>query len=146
MHRECGFRANTMEELAASSRLQFSPEQLRLLKEAEEANKIAVGFVSIGVILVSIPTGIWSAFVALKLWRWFAEPLGAPHVGMISVLGLGLGLLIGLLRTSPLKSTSVEYEERVKKNPGKFFKGYCYAAVAYPAIALVIGYIYTLFQ
>jgi len=144
MFRECGCRANTIEALAASSRLQFSAEQLQALKEKEEADKIAVRLVTLGVMLVSIPTNIWGAFVALKLWRWFAEPLGAPHMGMISVLGLGL--LVGFMRTSHLKSTSLEYEERVRKGPAKFFKSYCYASVAYPAAALLIGYIYTLFQ
>lgn len=33
---------------------------------------------------------MWSAWVDVKLWSWFAVPLGAPMVGLGHMVGLGL--------------------------------------------------------
>lgn len=144
MHRECGCRANAQEELAASSRLRFTPEQQKALDEAKEAHALHVAFTSFKLILVSIPASIWAAFVTLKVWRWFAEPIGLPHMTMIPLMGLWL--LLNLFQFSPLKSMALDYDERIKKDPGKFFKSYCWSAFSYPTIALFIGWIYTLLK
>jgi len=144
MHRECGCRATAQEEMSASSRLKFTPEQEKKLAEAKAAHGIAVGFASLKIILASIPASIWASFVTLKVWRWFAEPIGLPHMTMIPIMGLCL--LIKLFQFSPLKSMALDYDERIKKDPGKFFKSYCWSAFLYPTIALLIGWICTLLR
>ena len=38
--------------------------------------------------LVALGCVFWFAFVALKLWAWFAVPLGAPMLGFAHMLGV----------------------------------------------------------
>jgi hypothetical protein len=80
--------------------------------------------------VASIPWHLWST---VKLWVWFAVPLGLPVIGMAHVLGLRT--LVGLFepKEMPLKDTGWTERER---DLGRLLIGW-----GLPAFALLIGWI-----
>lgn len=88
-------------------------------------------------ILLSIPSHFLKAFVLMKLWAWFAVPIfGIAPIGM--ALAFGLSVLVGLL-TYQFTGSPTENE----------YDHYMTGAIAYayvvPLVALLIGFITTLF-
>jgi hypothetical protein len=57
----------------------------------ENAYKPTGTEVLLAVALVPIQT-LWSGWVGMHLWGWFAVPLGAPVVTVMQAVGLGLVL------------------------------------------------------
>ncbi len=57
------------------------------------------------ILVFSLLSLIWDGFVTFKLWRWFAEPAGAPHLRIAHVMGLALLVLISVpVGTSTVKT------------------------------------------
>lgn len=43
---------------------------------------------SAAALILFLPALLWSAFVAAKLWAWFAVPAGLPAFGFAHIIGL----------------------------------------------------------
>lgn len=37
-----------------------------------------------------LPAIFWEGYVMTRLWSWFVEPLGAPHIGVAHAAGLAM--------------------------------------------------------
>lgn len=97
------------------------------------------GWSSFLVFALAIPAGIWSSFVALKLWAWFAVPLGAPMPSLVQMMGLGV--LVGMYRYYP----DVDPKLTEKMTGGEIFTKFLTKATLLPALALLFGWVYTKF-
>lgn len=42
----------------------------------------------VGILLLSVPFGLWSAFVLTKMWSWFVAPLDVQAIGLWHAAGL----------------------------------------------------------
>lgn len=86
----------------------------------------------IGAILI-IPTSFWNAFVFSKVWNWYAEPMGAMHMSMLSACGLSL--LVPLLRhfSNPIASKESLSKDRSGK---QILIEFAMSRVALPGIIL----------
>lgn len=61
-------------------------------------------------IAISFIVGLFNAFVIMKLWNWFAAPLGVPAIGWLHAYGLNLLINLIVMQPSPdmLKWTKAE--------------------------------------
>ena len=94
------------------------------------------GWASFLIIVFSIPAGIWSAFVALRLWAWFAVPMGAPRPSLVQVMGLAI--IVAMYRHYPDVA-------RAEREGGEMFLTFIGKAALVPAVALFFGWLYTNF-
>ena len=91
------------------------------------------------VFVLMIPSGIWSSFVALRLWTWFAVPVGAPALSLVRMMGLGI--IVGMYKYYP----DVDPKAAESKTGGEIFGTFLVKATLLPAIALFFGWLYTQF-
>ncbi len=96
------------------------------------------GWASFLVVVLAIPAGIWAAFVTLKLWSWFAVPIGAPSLSLVRVMGLAI--IVGMYRSYPTPDPKAK-----DKEGGEIFADFLIRATMLPAIALFFGWLYTNF-
>lgn len=90
-------------------------------------------------LVLLVPSAAWASYVITCLWAWFAEPIGAPHIGVVRTMGL-CGI-VGLLRYSgPSQSGKTE-----EKTGGELFFSFLGRAFLVPLVALGIGYLYSKF-
>jgi hypothetical protein len=38
--------------------------------------------------LTAITTSLWAGYVLSAMWTWYAESIGAPHVGAVRAMGI----------------------------------------------------------
>lgn len=91
----------------------------------------------LGAIFVLILVMLSSAFVSSTLWGWFLVPLGVPMIGIAHAYGLGVFTTF-LTGTAGLSLNM--------KDSGKEFGEKSIAALLLPWVALLFGYIATLFM
>lgn len=94
---------------------------------------------SVLVFLLLIPSAAWTAFVGSTLWKWFAEPLGAPHLTVARAMGLAA--LFALYRYSPSPSDSKAAGDA--KEGGDIFFEFVAVATLLPALILFLGWLYS---
>lgn len=88
------------------------------------------------VILMTVPVAIWKGFVLSKLWLWFIVPtFGLPALSV--PLAIGLCVLVGLF--------TANLARRQKDEETSFWTLYLVDGFVAPALALLFGYIVTLF-
>ena len=87
-------------------------------------------------LLLSIPTTAWAAFVLSILWAWFAEPIGAPHLSVARAAGF-----VTIVSTVRLVTKEPETHEDAgsELSSEKFILGNATMAVVAPAIGLGVG-------
>lgn len=62
-------------------------------------------------VMLLLPFGMaWSAFVFVKLWLWFALPLGLPVLGFTQMLGARFLWAIWSYRRDPITSDKDLYD------------------------------------
>lgn len=94
-------------------------------------NFISGTLLVIGVFVAMAALAVWEAFALTLLWGWFAVPLfGLPAMSLPFAVGV---LLIAHLMAHPLRTEKT-------KSPWIFVE-----AVCRPAIAILAGWITTLF-
>lgn len=93
------------------------------------------------VLVTLLPAAMWSAYVATRLWTWFAVPLGAPHLTVARAMGLSL--IVGMYRYSG--STSDAEKDVESKTGGQIIGGWLGKAALIPALVLLFGWIYQQF-
>lgn len=91
------------------------------------------------VFMCMVPAGMWSAFVASTIWRWFAVPIGAPSLSVVRTMGLAI--LIGMYRYAGERDSNVDPD----KTGGELFVAFLARATLIPAFALLMGRIYLAF-
>ena len=80
---------------------------------------------------LTVPFMLWSGFVLVRLWSWFAVPLGAPALTLAPAIGVNL-----------LASFLVARGPGSKDNDWQRIVSF---AIFYPAVALLFGYFVHLF-
>lgn len=93
------------------------------------------------VLVLVIPASMWTAFVTNRLWMWFAEPLGAPHLTLARTMGLAL--ILGLHRY--MGDTDEIAKKAQEKTGGDQLFTFILKASMLPAFALLFGWIYMQF-
>ncbi len=94
-------------------------------------------------LIISVPLWAWRAYVAAKLWAWFAEPLGAAHVSTARMMGLGV---VALLATRGFSQMEYTFAKKTSDEEDWewLFVSTVLGLVA-PALALGFGWFYSLF-
>jgi hypothetical protein len=71
----------------------------------QNGSEVAAGCVA-GIAL-SIPLGIYRAWVLMLLWGWYVVPLGAPDIGMAHAYGLSLIALLCTMTREPERNETI---------------------------------------
>ena len=93
------------------------------------------------IFFIAIPASAWFAYVALRLWAWFAEPLGAPHMTLVRAMGLGM---LVTMYTAHVDTDAAEKNSEGKTGGwmlGKFIA----SKILVPAVVLAFGWAYAQF-
>ena len=97
------------------------------------------GWASFWILVLIVPSSAWAAFVASRIWLWFAVPLGAPRIGVAHMMGLAL--IVSMYRyTGPENSGGKDTDDGADLF-GKFIA----RAFFVPLFGLGLAYLYTLF-
>ncbi len=91
---------------------------------------------------VSILTWAWRSYVAVTLWRWFAEPIGGAHVSVVRAMGIGL---VVRLATMHVSSADMEADARLKVKYGDTNYHFICMALGFlgPLFVLGFGWLYS---
>lgn len=89
------------------------------------------------ILLLLAPSALWTAYVGTRLWGWFVEPLGAPHLGVVRAVGIAV--LIALYRRRDLK------EEIEEEDGDELFAKFVAAGGFVPLVFLFVGWLCTQF-
>jgi len=93
------------------------------------------------IFFLAIPASAWFAYVAMRMWAWFAEPLGAPHLSVVRAMGLGM---LVTMYTAHIDTDAAEKASEGKTGwhmIGKFIA----SKVIVPAVVLAFGWAYAQF-
>lgn len=108
----------------------------KFIKKSEPISRKTAYF---WIILFSFPAHVWRAFVGTTMWKWFAEPLGAPHINLI--YGTGLNLMIMFYFFHHTKSLIFDQS----KNGSELLRHYIGLAIIYPTSFLFSAWLIMLF-
>ena len=73
---------------------------------------------------------MWKAFVLMKVWQWFAVPLGAPHIGLWHAFGLGT---VAIVATYQMRAPKID-------DDGDFGKVVYAAGHSFSFYAIALGF------
>ena len=94
-------------------------------------------FNCLSLVFVTALSSIWRGFVLTKLWVWFIVPVF--HVPLLTIaLAIGLSLVIGFLTHQYMRNT----DDRPMSD--QVIESFIHALM-YPTMALLIGWVVTLF-
>lgn len=97
---------------------------------------IIVLVLSLGIVLFGA-LAVWSGFVTTKLWNWIiSRSFSVSSINIFQAIGLNLVISYFTVNYNSFKNDDDGWEEIVKKIAMAF---------AYPAVALLFGYVYQLF-
>lgn len=88
-------------------------------------------------VVMIVPMALWRGYVLSILWGWFIVPtFGAPALSLVAAIGLSL--VVGMF-TAHLSSKKKDEDDNALTN-------YLVNGFVWPGIALLFGYIVTLFM
>ncbi len=91
------------------------------------------------ILLITFPSSALYGLVGSTLWKWFAEPLGAPHIAIKAAMGLGL--VVSLLRygSNPISDKKIVSSD---KSHQEYLIELLMNGFAAPIMILCLGYLY----
>lgn len=95
----------------------------------DEPTALSLWMQLVGVLATVVVLPIWRGFVTMKLWGWFAVPIGAPRVGLAVAIGLTFLIAHVVYRESPIQ----------KKTDKEVLTGLLTVTLA-PALSLGLGW------